>query len=85
MELINENTTRKIDKLGRVSIPKGLRNRLRLEENDELEFYTLRDSGMDYICCAKAGYDLEQRKYEMVADLLEELGVDIPEKVLERI
>ena len=31
MELINENTTRKIDNLGRIGIPKGIRNRLRFQ------------------------------------------------------
>ena len=84
MELINENTTRKIDTLGRVSIPKGMRNRLRLEPNDELEFYTLRDNGQDYICCAKAGAD-NLRKYEIVADMLDELGVKIPDEIIEKL
>lgn len=84
MELINENTTRKIDSLGRVSIPKGLRNRLRLEPNDELEFYTLREDGQDYICCTKAGGN-PLRKYEIVADMLDELGIKIPDEIIAKL
>ncbi len=84
MELINENTTRKVDALGRVSLPKGMRNRLRLEANDELEFYTLRDNGKDYICCAKPSSPEEQRKTKLknVVALLEELKLAVPDTVL---
>jgi AbrB family looped-hinge helix DNA binding protein len=82
MELISENTIRKIDSLGRVSIPKGLRNRMMIEPNDELMFYTLRDNGKDYICCGKAD---ERARYEILADLCEELGVKIPQEVVDKL
>ena len=32
MQLIPENTSRKIDQLGRITLPKGLRDRLNLTE-----------------------------------------------------
>ena len=39
--IIPENTSRKIDSLGRITLPKGLRDRMRLVENDELESGTV--------------------------------------------
>lgn len=41
MVLTKENATRKIDSLGRVSIPKGMRDRFELNVNDEVEFFAL--------------------------------------------
>jgi bifunctional DNA-binding transcriptional regulator/antitoxin component of YhaV-PrlF toxin-antitoxin module len=41
MQLVNENVSRKIDSLGRISIPKGLRNRLSMGKEAEVNFYTL--------------------------------------------
>jgi len=41
MQLINENTSRKVDSLGRISIPKGMRDRMGMPQDTELNFYTL--------------------------------------------
>ena len=38
MEIIKENTTRKVDSLGRISIPKGMRDRLEIKTGEEMEF-----------------------------------------------
>ena len=51
--MISENTTRKGDGLGRITLPKGLRNRFQLEENDELEFFTAYIDGREYIALSK--------------------------------
>ena len=85
MELIKENTTRKVDSLGRVSIPKGIRNRNNVNVNDELEFYTLRDHGKEYICCAKVQNDDEINKYELVVNYMQELGLEVPAELLEKV
>ena len=80
MELIRENTTRKVDSLGRVSIPKSMRDRLEINTNDEVEFYLLQtDDGEQYVCLPNhlAGYN----KYEMAAKVLNELGLEIPEEL----
>ena len=51
MELLKENTTRKVDSLGRVSIPKSMRDRLDIQTNDEVEFYLLNnDDGEQFVC-----------------------------------
>ena len=71
--MIPENTSRKIDSLGRLVVPKGLRERFGLQADDEMEFYT---SGK-FICIAKK--EDEGEKKELARKLLEELGVEIPE------
>lgn len=80
LELLKENTTRKIDSLGRVSIPKGMRDRLEITEGDEVEFYLLNaDNGEQFVCLTnhKGGTN----KYETAAKVLEELGIEIPEEL----
>lgn len=79
MELIKENTTRKIDSLGRVSIPKSMRDRLSLREGDEVEFYMLRDGETSYVTFGKPGVDM---KYIKAAEVLDELGLDVPEALM---
>ncbi len=47
MEIIKENTTRKLDSLGRISIPKGMRDRLEIKTGDEMEFALVVDENGD--------------------------------------
>ena len=80
MELIKENTTRKVDSLGRVSIPKGMRDRLEINTNDEVEFYLLNaDDGEQYVCLTN--HKAQNNRYEIAAQVLAELGFDIPEEL----
>ena len=84
MELLKENTTRKVDSLGRVSIPKSMRDRLDIQTNDEVEFYLLNhDDGEQYVCLTnhKGGTN----RYEMAAQVLIELGLDVPEELEKRV
>ncbi len=83
MELIKENTTRKLDSLGRVSIPKSMRDRLGMREGDEVEFYLLSDGEEKYVAIGKPVGETE--KYLRVAELLEELGLEVPKAVLDKI
>lgn len=83
MELIKENTTRKVDSLGRVSIPKSMRSRLEIETNDEVEFYLLNaDDGEQYVCLTN--HKSSGNKYKMAAHLLQELGIAVPDELKER-
>ena len=84
MELVKENTTRKVDSLGRVSIPKGMRDRLEIAVNDEVEFYLLSDDvGEQYVCLTN--HKPGANKYENAAKVLTELGIDIPKELEEKL
>lgn len=76
MKLRPENTTRKIDHLGRVTIPKGLRDRMYIATNDDLELFTLEADGREYICLAPV-VEINP-KYTIAANVLQELGLEIP-------
>ena len=80
MKVFAENDSRKIDSLGRVTIPKGMRNRWGLREGDEMWFFTILDrDGTEYIALTnRAGVD---PKYEAAAKVLIELGLEVPEKL----
>lgn len=52
MKPIFEGITRKIDGTGRIILPKNLRNKYRLLEGDNVDYYTCTIEGKDYICIA---------------------------------
>lgn len=76
MRIRPENTTRKIDALGRVTIPKGLRDRMGIRENDDMELFTMESGGREYICLSSVESQID--KYKLAASLLEELNIGIP-------
>lgn len=80
MTFINENTTRKVDGLGRVSIPKSLRDRFEIRPNDEIEFSVCHAGDRTYICMNKKN---DANKAEIIAAELEAMGIEIPEKLME--
>lgn len=43
MTIVCENTPRKIDASGRISIPKNMKNRLGFNDGDKIDFYTIID------------------------------------------
>ncbi len=49
-QLIPENASKKLDSLGRITLPKGLRDRMFLSDNAELEIYTANIDGRQCIC-----------------------------------
>ena len=79
MKLQCENQSRKIDNLGRVTIPKSMRDRLGWAQNDEVEFYTMDGS---FIVLSKG--KMRDSRYDVAIELLEELGLDIPEQLKKR-
>ena len=82
MTFMSENTVRKVDSLGRISIPKGMRDRFNINPNDEIEFSTCYNGDMTYICMNKK---TDTSKAELLAAELDALGIDIPEKLLDMI
>ncbi len=80
MKLIKENATRKVDTLGRVSIPKGMRDRLNIKELDEVEFFLLEDDGGEQYV-ALTNHATSRNKYAEAADVLIELGLEIPDEL----
>lgn len=83
MEMIPENISRKLDNLGRIVIPKGLRSRLNIADGDELEVYTTSVDGINYICLTNNR--VQDIRYMSAAAVLEELGLDIPQELIDRI
>ena len=81
--ICDENVSRKVDSLGRVSIPSGLRSRYGFNSGDELEFATLSTGSRNYVLMSKDnGID---PKYEIALETLQELGCDIPKALNEKI
>lgn len=82
VQLTNENINRKVDSLGRISVPSGLRSRFGIEPGDELAFGTLNLDGVVYI--TMTGAEVEKKTdYARAARVLIELGCEIPEKLEE--
>ena len=77
-----ENTSRKVDSLGRISIPKAIRDRLNIKVNDELDFYTFEDNGINFVCMTN---QQEKNKYFQAAYVLDELGIEIPQALADLI
>ena len=60
MKMISEGITRKIDGTGRIVLPKNLRNKYRLLEGDNVDYFTCTIDGKDYVCIAASETDTEQ-------------------------
>lgn len=84
MKVIPENASRKLDSLGRISIPKAMRQRLNVADMSELDFYTIEDeNGHSYIAMALPREEkLKKMRAEAIA-LLTELGVAVPAELRE--
>lgn len=80
MTIVSENTTRKVDSLGRLSIPKSMRDRFNINQNDEIEFGTFNDGGKVYICLSKKDNVSEA---EALVERLDALGIEPPDELLE--
>lgn len=79
-----ENTSRKIDHLGRITIPKGLRDRMGISLNDELEVFTAEENGRAYIALSRVEASEDNSRYIVAAEVLDELGFKVPEVLMEK-
>ena len=81
--IINENTVRKVDELGRVVLPKGLRNRFNIAVGEELAFYTLASPEYgDLIAVGKVNPTNDFDDYTKAYNLLTKLRLPIPDELL---
>lgn len=76
-----ENTTRKVDGLGRITLPKGLRDRMLLATDDEVELFTMEQNGREFICLSKV--TTVDPKYLLAKAVLEEMGFNPPDELIE--
>lgn len=84
MRLQSENTSRKVDNLGRVSIPKSLRDRLMISTEDTVHFYLLEDDdGRQYACLTNKA-DVNP-KFQIAAEVLAECGLEVPDEILAKL
>jgi bifunctional DNA-binding transcriptional regulator/antitoxin component of YhaV-PrlF toxin-antitoxin module len=84
MRLRPENVTKKVDGLGRVTLPKGLRDRLEITEDTELALFTAEYEGRDMICLMKPA-DEDKVKYRVAMEVLEELNIAVPSILEEKV
>ena len=83
MNFISESCTRKLDALGRLVIPKSLRERVGFKEGEEMYFYTCEDNGKKYICVTNR--EDENGDFAVAAKVLAELGLEVPEELKEKL
>lgn len=81
MRMTKENASRKIDSLGRVSVPKSMRDRLSIKEGDIVDFYLLESEDQCYVCFGKHYETDNIEKGLRAIALLKELGLEIPKEL----
>lgn len=54
MKIVDQYDQKKVDSLGRITIPVGLRRRFQIKENDMLDVFTVvDDNGREYVAVSK--------------------------------
>ena len=84
MNLVPENASRKIDSLGRVSFPKGLRDRFEIMQGEEMEFYLGYVGEDEYIVLRRVENSIDP-KYKEAFNVLTELGCEIPQALKDKV
>ena len=82
-QLVPENVTRKLDNLGRITLPKGLRDRMYLNDNTELEIFTANVDGRN--CIVLATPETEASKLLLAQQLFQECDIKLPNEIIEYI
>ena len=83
LSIMPMNVSRKIDTLGRVVIPKGIRATYKLNIGDEVYFSILNNDGQQYVGISKTNEDLV--KYKIAMQVLLDLDLDVPEELAEKV
>lgn len=79
-----ENVIKTVDNLGRITLPKGLRDRMYINsDNNELEIFTMEVDDRMYICLTSP--DTVDNRLYAAAEIFKELDVPLPEEFQEKI
>ena len=79
-----ENVIKTVDPLGRITLPKGLRDRMYVNgSNNQLEIFTMDVDGKMYICLTSPE-TVDNRLYAAAA-IFKELNVPLPEEFQKKI
>ena len=81
--MTKENVIRKVDNLGRLVIPKAIRARYNIKENDAMEFVTFYDDDGNWYVGFTSVEETVDPKYVKAAEVLTELGIEIPPILLD--
>lgn len=79
VQLIPENTSKKVDSLGRITLPKGLRARLNVADGTEMEFFTLMVDGQQCIVMKQVSVD-DEEELERAIELLDRKGYEVSKR-----
>lgn len=83
MVLRPENVIKTVDHLGRITLPKGLRDRMYINSNNnELEIFTMEVDGKMYICLSSP--DTVDNRLYATAEVFKEMGVELPQEFKKR-
>lgn len=78
-----ENVVKSVDSLGRITLPKGLRDRMYINsDNNELEIFTMDYEGRTFICLASP--DTFDNRLYAAAEIFKEMGVPLPDIMQEK-
>lgn len=79
VQLIPENTSKKVDSLGRITLPKGMRARLNVTDGTEMEFFTLMVDGQQCIVMKQVSAD-DEEELERAIELLDRKGYEVSKR-----
>lgn len=79
-----ENVVKTVDNLGRITLPKGLRDRMYMNsDNNQLEIFTMDIDGKMYICLTSP--DTVDNRLYAAAEIFKELDVPLPKEFQQKI
>lgn len=79
-----ENVIKTVDNLGRITLPKGLRDRMYMNsDNNQLEIFTMDIDGKMYICLTSP--DTVDNRLYAAAEIFKELNVPLPAEFQQKI